>query len=626
MKTGAIRIPLSLLAVLFCHYAVSQPSDHVDLPEGYRWFYNPNNGHYYGLSLGQTSWIEANESAMHIGGTLAVIESPDENEWIADTILGANEIINELWIGLVLRDGVWEWSDGSELDYDNWGPGEPSGGSGQPYGQIVPPGKSLPTGTWRDDGIVNRFQFLVEYAPFPELPGGYDWFYNPGNGQYYGVSHAATSWIEARDRAERIGGHLAVIESAEENDWILEEVVENVNPSNELWIGLVKILGKWVWFDGKEPSYTNWGPGEPSGGFEQIYGQFVPPGKPLPAGTWRDDSDVNSFQALVELGGEIPDPPRYHHELGFENGEQNHILIDTPRNHIPGDVEFGDLPLDYLDDTKGIAITLAPGEGVFAVHSIPIDAGIAASIRCRLRASNKEASIALVALDYPAGPEFAYINMTGSPVPVMEYGEFELVYKPSSSKMLVGIQAVNSEFSSITTNVWVDYFRVEPFNAGDSGAIELRPDGGFDHGLEGILTNINNDTGQIEPIFESIEDVALKLSIGPDDTAANTGLLTHGIGAGDFPLRLFGSVSVRNAPENGGGTFGFVMTNGFQNMGLFTPANRLSGQTNGGYAQVYLGGKFNSHNPDLPVLCVMQIGGPGEDASVIVDDLRVQEF
>lgn len=88
-----------------------------------------------------------------------------------------------------------------------------------------------------------------------------EWIVNPATKHSYTTSPAALPWHIAKAYAEKIGGHLVIINDEKENDWIVTTFGTEV----EYWIGLTDELeeGKFVWVDGKQATYLNWAPKEP---------------------------------------------------------------------------------------------------------------------------------------------------------------------------------------------------------------------------------------------------------------------------------------------------------------------------------------------------------------------------
>ncbi|NDC39002.1 MAG: hypothetical protein EBZ48_13285, partial [Proteobacteria bacterium] len=87
-----------------------------------------------------------------------------------------------------------------------------------------------------------------------------------GNGHWYGVTAGKGTWDAAEAEAISLGGHLASIESASENEFVRLLCPENPSaPGNACWIGLSRPDGgAWRWSDGSAVTFTAWGSGEPN--------------------------------------------------------------------------------------------------------------------------------------------------------------------------------------------------------------------------------------------------------------------------------------------------------------------------------------------------------------------------
>ena len=112
------------------------------------------NGHKYFCSLQPNTWENAKAICRSVGGDLISINSAAENAFITSKIMGATA-----WIGLndVRSEGVYEWSDGSPLNYTNWYPGQPNNANGdQDHCEI------LPDGTWNDQYPNCTREFICE--------------------------------------------------------------------------------------------------------------------------------------------------------------------------------------------------------------------------------------------------------------------------------------------------------------------------------------------------------------------------------------------------------------------------------------------------------------------------------
>ncbi len=92
---------------------------------------------------------------------------------------------------------------------------------------------------------------------------------NPSNGKIYAVITPNT-WTGAEAEAEALGGHLVTISSADENSFIVANVLLPNYTSNPMWIGLYDPYrndgsgptsahaANFVWISGQPKVYTNW--------------------------------------------------------------------------------------------------------------------------------------------------------------------------------------------------------------------------------------------------------------------------------------------------------------------------------------------------------------------------------
>ena len=122
----------------------------------------------------------------------------------------------------------------------------------------------------------------------------------------YEVVNQALSWTDAKAAAERAGGHLAVITSAEEQRTI-EALVTSNGTRNVYWIGgYCESDRVWKWVTGERMSYTNWGPGEPNNnGGNEIRMSFTRQpftfqGNRILFGQWVDEVNGRSNGYIIE--------------------------------------------------------------------------------------------------------------------------------------------------------------------------------------------------------------------------------------------------------------------------------------------------------------------------------------
>ncbi|KAL5011192.1 hypothetical protein ScPMuIL_011725 [Solemya velum] len=109
----------------------------------------------------------------------------------------------------------------------------------------------------------------IYYKIVPEFKGHQSdvWKWDGWGYRYY--SRDLTGWGDARAICQAYNGHLAKIESKEENDIVVAKMLE-ISPDsfNNLgtegfWIGGIKDHGTWRWQDGTEVTWSDWHQGEP---------------------------------------------------------------------------------------------------------------------------------------------------------------------------------------------------------------------------------------------------------------------------------------------------------------------------------------------------------------------------
>lgn len=103
-------------------------------------------------------------------------------------------------------------------------------------------------------------------APMAAVADPVVWDVN-GNGYELILAEGGITWADAEQAAEEMGGHLATITSAEENEFIVSALGIGRNP---YWLGGFQVAGsaepdlEWQWVTGEAFDYTNWANGEPN--------------------------------------------------------------------------------------------------------------------------------------------------------------------------------------------------------------------------------------------------------------------------------------------------------------------------------------------------------------------------
>ena len=92
------------------------------------------NGITYTLYGGYNSWSSAQEMCANMGGDggtavrkrLAIVHN-DAEQKIIEQLLNATSTVDKAWIGASNTSGSWQWLDGTNVQYSQWGYNEPSG-------------------------------------------------------------------------------------------------------------------------------------------------------------------------------------------------------------------------------------------------------------------------------------------------------------------------------------------------------------------------------------------------------------------------------------------------------------------------------------------------------------------
>lgn len=236
------------------------------------------NGHKYELYNIQSSWFEAYRICKQLGGHLATISSAEENEFVARL---ANTVSNSsyTWLGGsdVYSEGKWFWITDESFSYTNWNENQPDNyNSSEHYLHMYPSGK------WNDSASgSNVMMFICEYETFTTDSS----LYSPqkttiNNNSVYEVYRDEVTWERANEICKQKGGHLVIINSKSENEYIQTLVNQSI------WLGINDKEKEGTWIDslGNKVSYTNWDTNQPDNCFAlENYGELWTSGK------WNDE-------------------------------------------------------------------------------------------------------------------------------------------------------------------------------------------------------------------------------------------------------------------------------------------------------------------------------------------------
>ncbi len=128
---------------------------------------------------------------------------------------------------------------------------------------------------------------------------------NPANGHDYYLL-APEGWTAAETEAENLGGTLAIIRNAAEQQWVFEKFGHDGAKERSVWIGLHRQWpgGPFVWVDGSKLDYANWSGGEPDngGGVEGCVHLWA---EAHSGGGWNDAVESTCIGAVVEIPGKV---------------------------------------------------------------------------------------------------------------------------------------------------------------------------------------------------------------------------------------------------------------------------------------------------------------------------------
>ena len=282
-----------------------------------------NNGHYVGVYTEYAvDWYDSLSFCESINTTLASIHSSIDNTRAYNSLLlSKTTTISEAtfefaWIGYndISHEGIFEWSDLSMNNYTNWNTHEPNDyygaedcthfiGNSYLSGRLwndlgctinlhqfvcnINPSdtNSIKNGTYTFDGLPTPAPTTAAPSVSPTIPTTgptpmptsptvsptYIDFFEYDNTRYIGVwASRSVTWFQAFSYCNSIGTTLASIHSIDESNFARDSLIRYYTSEfgYELygWIGLVDLYeeGTFIWTDGTDVNYTNWGEGEPN--------------------------------------------------------------------------------------------------------------------------------------------------------------------------------------------------------------------------------------------------------------------------------------------------------------------------------------------------------------------------
>lgn len=228
--------------------------------------FEPNGEHQYKIFYDTLTWEEAKAACEAKGGHLATITSEEEQQKL--NLYNAGN--HNLWIGGCKNaEGQWCWVTGEPWEYENWGDGEPNNSSNVVEGENC---VAMWPEKWNDlanGNIYEQSGYICEWEATNDESAVEEDGYAGHVYEFYTLPESEwesgpITWEQAERRCEWKGGHLAVIESQAENDYLYAAMKQKGYENACFGYSDKETEGSWKWVNGVQSSYINWHSGEPN--------------------------------------------------------------------------------------------------------------------------------------------------------------------------------------------------------------------------------------------------------------------------------------------------------------------------------------------------------------------------
>ena len=248
--------------------------------------------HRYKIYYDTLTWEEAKAACEAKGGHLATITSEKE-QYLLEL---SNDKNQNLWIGGYKNvEGQWCWVTGEPWEYENWGDGEPNNSSNVVAGESC---VAMWPEQWNDlanGNIYEQSGYICEWEATNDESTVEEDGYAGHVYEFYTLPESEwesgpITWEQAERRCEWKGGHLAVVESQAENDYLYAAMKQKGYENACFGYSDKETEGSWKWVNGVQSAYTNWHSGEPNhqNGNEH-YAMFY---QKFDDGTWNDGNGL----------------------------------------------------------------------------------------------------------------------------------------------------------------------------------------------------------------------------------------------------------------------------------------------------------------------------------------------
>ena len=309
-------------------------------------------GHKYELFNTKMSWKDAYQFCEKMGGHLVTINSKDEDEVITE-LQKTYSPYDRMWLGATdeYSEGTWKWITGDSIGYKNWADGEPNDSDDEDFMMIY-----KNSGKWNDvydstrSGLYS-YSFICEYDNLSDASAFTPTKKFEYDKNHYEVYSDIVDWQTAKRICELKGGHLIVVDSKGENDYIVSQI--NGLTNDRYWMGLTDVAseGNWRWLVPTTSAYANWNTNEPNndGGLEN-YGEII-----AGTGKWNDMAGYycihRNIGFICEYEASTPQPTSL---VGDTNLDGTISISDVTaiQRHLAESELFTDKQLS-LADTNG---------------------------------------------------------------------------------------------------------------------------------------------------------------------------------------------------------------------------------------------------------------------------------
>lgn len=254
--------------------------------------FEPNGEHQYKIFYDTLTWEEAKAACEAKGGHLATITSEEEQQKL--NLYNAGN--HNLWIGGCKNaEGQWCWVTGEPWEYENWGDGEPNNSSNVVEGENC---VAMWPEKWNDlanGNIYEQSGYICEWEATNDESAVEEDRYAGHVYEFYTLPESEwesgpITWEQAERRCEWKGGHLAVIESQTENDYLYAAMKQKGYENACFGYSDKETEGSWKWVNGVQSSYINWHSGEPNNqNGDEDYAMFY---QKFDDGTWNDGDGI----------------------------------------------------------------------------------------------------------------------------------------------------------------------------------------------------------------------------------------------------------------------------------------------------------------------------------------------